>query len=83
MASLCDAVVARGVSLWKTVSGKSPLRTNQVLFPPAPHSNRNGISSITLSHMEKIPRGLLSYNPVRRAKIQEEGLPSGEAVGLG
>lgn len=58
VACLCNAVVAGGAKSLKTVPGKSLLRTNQILFPPAPHSYRNGILSITLSHMEQIPRGL-------------------------
>lgn len=58
MACLCDAVLAGGAKPLKTVPGKSLLHTNQILFPPAPHSYRNGILSITLSHMEQIPRGL-------------------------
>lgn len=41
------------------------------------HSHRNGISSITLSHMEKVPRGPLNYNSVIDPRFREGRLFSG------
>lgn len=78
MACLCDAVVAGG-----KVSGR-PCQGNHYFLPTRScfslhrlRSHRNGISSITLSHIEKVPRGLPNYNPVIAPTFREGRVFSG------